>query len=330
VPLTSAGGARLQSSTLEPILWCRPKVVTLESTPRPHLILQPDWQRYDVREAYERAQRRHDPLLSPHGFFRNLARGNSSHAIEFVKRFGPLVAEKLETVREGRPVWIGLDPSHPPDGPLGVNLDEFWRLQLQFRHIVSLWESLNGKEALVAAWRTIANDHLSGRFTLIDTRSSIKVFPWEVANAEGLVEGRPWYCEERNRAMKIFDGWTKNTSLAEMRGCTLDLVRANLNSQSWDGKIVWEFGWEPTGKKLRPAIWQPTLLGTIWEFFGHDTVGMFWRRCPHCQRLFYPKRRDQFYCTPRQQALASKRAYAARRRAEEKKTRRRAGKGAKR
>lgn len=104
------------------------------------------------------------------------------------------------------------------------------------------------------------------------------------------------------------------------RAAVFTLVRGELNLHTADRTTTWlryEDG-------FRPMLKAKGLLFMIWEFFGLDTATTEWRRCPHCQRLFYPRRRDQFYCTPRQQALASKRAYAAQRRAEERNRRKHA------
>jgi hypothetical protein len=55
-------------------------------------------EQYNVSKAHEEAQREGDPLLSPHGHFRSLARGNRGHAIEFLEKFGPLVKGQEEKI----------------------------------------------------------------------------------------------------------------------------------------------------------------------------------------------------------------------------------------
>jgi hypothetical protein len=120
----------------------------------------------------------------------------------------------------------------------------------------------------------------------------------------------PWQLSEQSG-----DEWLTHASMKELRDCALYLVNIELNAHMCGRRIVWHRGSEPLGEKFRPVIWVDSLWSAIWEFFGMDMTGLSWRRCPHCQRLFYPKRKDQFYCTPRQQALASKREYARRSRA---------------
>ena len=111
--------------------------------------------------------------------------------------------------------------------------------------------------------------------------------------------------------------WRRSrTVLGEPRGATprghltvhVRLAKA-FNLHSYGAKITWEFGWERWGVKLRPVLRPASLVQMIWELFAHDAAQSCWRRCPHCQRLFYPKRRDQCYRSPRQQAFASEREW---------------------
>jgi len=53
-----------------------------------------------------------------------------------------------------------------------------------------------------------------------------------------------------------------------------------------------------------------SLWTVIWQLFARDTLGVSWRICPHCNRLFYPTRKDRFFCTSRLQVLHSKREWA--------------------
>ena len=56
----------------------------------------------------------------------------------------------------------------------------------------------------------------------------------------------------------------------------------------------------------RQSLWQ-----LIWTWFAQETCAPHpWRICPHCNRAFYPSRRDRFFCTPRLQQLYSKRRWA--------------------
>ena len=180
---------------------------------------------------------------------------------------------------------------------------------MRFCLIAKLWESRNDKKELPLAWSEIATraEEASGPEKIplgkVADRTGqylFKVFPWEYQR-------------------KSFDDWLGSTDFTTLRKEAVCLVNSELNNQVMDKAIYWERGWEVTGEKFRLAIELDSLWSAIWEFFAWDTSGISWRRCPHCQKFFYPKRRDQFYCTPQQQALASKRAYAAWSRAEEQK-----------
>jgi hypothetical protein len=249
--------------------------------------------RYDLHAAYENARARKDPLLAPHGFFRALKPRSDHHIREFLEQFGPLTLDVGKRLL-GTGAGVGLD------------VDQFWGLHHRFCIVSELWDSLRDRNRLAKGLlelsrqrREISNWEkfpIGTQFSPppANKRSRYK-FPWQV---------------QRQRA----ETWLKRASLDEMRKCSLSLVHLELNVHMRDRRIVWQRGWEPSGEKFRPIICVDSLWSAIWEFWGMDMAGIAWRSCPHCQTLFYPKRRDQFYCTPRQQALASKRNYAARRR----------------
>jgi hypothetical protein len=252
---------------------------------------------YDVRLAHERAHEKHDPSLAPHGFFRQLQHGKTYHALEFLKEFGPLRLTSGQ--REGTEL-------------VRVELGEFWGLHRRFCLICDLWESIHDREKLAAAWKgvnenraevSLHEDHPLGSFLMTgkngDAQVAISTFPWERANMP-------------------FDDWHRSVSFSEMRKAALWLIHSELDLHMRGRTLCWERGWERSETKFRPITHVDSLWSLLWEFFGLDTAEMFWRRCPHCQRIFYARRKDQFYCTPRQQGLASKRAYATRRRSQEK------------
>lgn len=284
-----------------PDTWWRMKILTP---------LRPDtrelWgtltDRYDLRSAYEKAHARKDPLLAPHGFFRKLAPKNVSHAREFLQTFGPL--------------FLDSGPRLLGRGEVAIDLDQFWALHLRFSLVSNLWESLHLRN----------RDRLSGVLSEIFRRR--REFPKErypLGTQFGMPTSKtrsrckfPWQ-QQRQKVQT----WLRTASLEEIRQCALSLVHLELNAHTRDRQIGWQKGWERSGEKFRLEIWIESLWSAIWEFFGTDTAGIAWRRCPHCQQLFYPRRRDQFYCTPRQQALASKRRYATERRARERRQSRR-------
>jgi hypothetical protein len=252
--------------------------------------------RYDLHRAYENAHAKKKPDLSPHGFFRKLQSGDNEQAKEFLETFGPLK----------------LDPGARLSGcgDVVVNLAEFWSLHRRYCLIAEVWEFLNDRKQLQAL---LSNSYVVSRGT-----SKYDEFPL------GQIFGPPPAFEKKGECEFPWEAhgqeakeWLGSAPIEEMHEFALRLVFLELNAHTKHLRIVWDRGWETTGRKFREVVWIDSLWSAIWKWWGWDTNRMSWRRCPHCQRFFYPKRRDQFYCTPRQQALWSKRRYAAERRAQE-------------
>ena len=252
--------------------------------------------RYNLHQAYEEACAKKNPDLAPNVRFRKLQFRDICGAKEFLESFGPLTLDIGQRLT-GR-------------GDIIVDLREFWGLQQRFSLIATVWESLDNREQLADAILEIyqRRRELSayGKFPLgqefgppprSDPRGRYK-FPWQ---------------SHRQRAT----AWLKSATIDEMREGALQLILRELNIHTRDQRILWQRGWEASKRKFRTVVWVDSLWSAIWEFSGWDTIGLSWRRCPHCQRFFYPKRRDQICCTPRQQALWSKRRYAAEKRAHE-------------
>ena len=253
--------------------------------------------RYDLRETYNEAHSKKDPWVAPHGLLRKLRFRENDHAKEFLETFGPLklnVGERLSGTGFA----------------LLVDLDQFWSLQRRFALVAKIFESLDDRDKLTEAlltlyesWRTVSEytkfplGQILGPPPAVEQKGRYE-FPWELKQQPATT-------------------WLKSATIEEMRQWALQLILLELNAHMHDRRIQWERGWEASGRKFRSVVWVDSLWSAIWEFWGKDTIGVSWRQCPHCQIFFYPKRRDQFYCTPRQQALWSKRRYAAEQRAYE-------------
>jgi hypothetical protein len=111
-----------------------------------------------------------------------------------------------------------------------------------------------------------------------------------------------------------FADWIGSASDAEVKEAAIGVVQRELVGQL-QNRLPW---WIRTGPDLRfeLTLLRGTLWHIMWEMLAWDTSSRTsWRICPHCGKLFYPPRRDRFYCTSRQQVLASKRQYAAEQRA---------------
>ena len=84
-----------------------------------------------------------------------------------------------------------------------------------------------------------------------------------------------------------------------------EVIEKEISDHTEDISFAWT--WE-SGKFVRSCRFE-SLLSVIWDQLATDLAGISWRICPHCGKLFYPPRKDRFYCTTRQQTIASKQEY---------------------
>jgi hypothetical protein len=192
-----------------------------------------------------------------------------------------------------------------------VNLSEFWSYHRRFRLATQLWEARESRNALSKSWQEAYKHYKEvehcGPLGFGDRQGG-----WYDSPRVYYPYVWPWQVEKKD-----FESWEKETPTSAMREYALQLVGLELNLHLFDSQIIWERCWEPTKARFRQTILTKSLWAVIWRLFGWDTCQVAWRRCPHCQKYFYPRRNDQFYCTSRQQGLASKRDYARRMRAKE-------------
>jgi hypothetical protein len=233
--------------------------------------------RYDLHATYKKARAKNDPDLAPHGFFRKLRPRHNDDAKEFLETFGPL---KLDVGQR----LLGT-------GSVVVDLGEFWRLQRHFSIVAMAWEAFDDRAKL-------ADELLALYQTNEEVSESDKIPLGQIFGPPPVFEPRGRYKFPWERTQQPPTAWLESAPLEEMQKCALQLILLELNAHMHDGRIQWERGWEVSGRKFRSVAWVDSLWSAIWEFWGKDTTGLPWRRCPHCQRFFYPKRRDQFYCTP--------------------------------
>jgi hypothetical protein len=254
---------------------------------------------YNVRDAYESAHIQSDPYASPHGFFLRLAHRNNHHALEFLEKFGPLFLPSDDR--------FGF-----ADRPVRVNLDEFWRLHLRFCLVARLWMCRQDRDNLASA--------LLELYQRREEAAEPEKFPLGVTftpppqNTPTVVEF-PW--KKENVTAKKWLGDANRDALWKLASRVLT---SELNLHLRDRQLRWKCDFDSSTTPCRLVIWLDSLWSILWEFLALDIGGISWRQCPHCQNLFYPKRKDQVYCNPRQQALASKRRYAAWRRGQLRKT----------
>ena len=288
---------------------------------------------YDVQASWEKARSRHDPLLAPHGMFRGLKPGNNSHAIEFLETFGALAPKSspADYIENGVPVRI--------------ELNEFWSLQSQFRQLAELYESRNDAAKLAKAVRTLIEHrpihdvfrHVGERMIRAANEAEAEFERWKKVYGDTLNKRK--VRDVSRLIMADEEEGRVNMSLADdipvKTRCQLpdpdvlppfitDILDMSFEGQRSEAMAVLGIEinrhvanrtvrWCRDGDKWRLHVSSATSLwDMIWDLFAADTSGTAWRVCPHCQALFYPVRADRFYCTTRQQVLASKRAYAQR------------------
>ena len=283
--------------TADPLFaWRRMQVSSSSRSEAEPVVIGNLTREYNVRRTAEIAHGRGDPLLAPHGHFRNLAHGNHKHAVEFLEKFGPL------TMTPGQKSMA--------DNAVEVNMPDFWQKHRRFVLTVALYEQRNAPDRLEQAWREL-HIHLHEFETEgIFPFGAVPINPFaEEAYSEWT---HPWDLFESDS----FERWLSSTSAKDLRSNSLDLVQGELNNHSFGRQLWWLRDLEGASHdRFLPFTRVDSLWSILWELFGLDTAGVLWRRCVGCRRFFYPKRRDQFYCSPREQALASKREYARRKRA---------------
>jgi hypothetical protein len=260
---------------------------------------------YHILEAHRLAHAQHDPLLSPHGFFRALPAGRNTAAIEFVEQFGPLDWP----VNEGQPLFV---------------LRDFWSKHLRYVSVVRLWETRANESQLRSAFSDLCKN--LERIQLAEGWQSFADAPelsndWEDLGVVPLcplggTRWLPW-----TRANQTFERWLDDVVFEDLREGAIHIFHGELN--------VHLVGREP--RWMRMNLDDPTipvsfrlsfdggnLWQKIWELTGLDTAQVqSWRMCPACNVLFYPKRSDQYYCRSEEQVRASKRNYARTRRQRE-------------
>jgi hypothetical protein len=255
---------------------------------------------YDVHEALRQARLREDPLLAPNGFFRSLPHRRNSAAIEFVEKFGPL---EWSTTAESTYLVFS----------------KFWQKHLRYVSVMKLWEEQENESRLQTAFSDLFRnlneiDRAEDEDTDVDNR--IASFPLLASKPHQRIQ-RPWDLSPD------VESWLSNAPFRHLRETAINILHSELNLHiryrvpRWYRPDVGSDQSVPTDQPVsfRLFLSQGKLWDYIWELTGLETAEeSFWRICPTCHKIFYPKRSDQFYCTSREQSLASKREYARRRR----------------
>ncbi len=270
---------------------------------------------YDLHWEYARARKSGNPLLAPHGGLRSLKNGHQSDLWKFLREFGPL--EWNWAGPWGGAGWREYAQQHRGEEPYAkINVADFWQKQLHFVLVAQLWEAWDDPARLHDA---LVNLALERERLGLATWTRFIPFLRIVAHLDTLPPHRSamWDRPDPRAAEKGLDfekfvAGVRNQNPGWLRHWAAMLIQAELDAESQGRRVIW--GWR-NGPGNRVSFEQKlemnTLWAGIWELLALDFAQpLAWRICPHCGKLFYPPRKDRFYCTPEQQALASKRNWA--------------------
>lgn len=253
---------------------------------------------YDWLKIFHRAKTSTKVLATPHGWFWGLPHENFDLAAKFLKLFGPLY-----------PVMLRLNgtPDYAGDDYAWLDLGDFWNKHLRFKAVTKLWICLEDIDALQKSW-----EELHSCLKQIDDADDFPLGSIPRPYASGNVGlDLPILCDLRNQAAsgQSVKNWLEKQGAATLRQESLALVTSELHAHLWQLSH-----WRECAGTVRPSfeltLIPDNLWSALWYLFALDTqLGVGWRICPNHQKLFYPPRKDRFYCTPEEQQTQSKLAW---------------------
>lgn len=276
---------------------------------------------YSVPGANAQARKAGDPVLAPHGALRAMRYCERTDLLRFLREFGPL--EWRWDAQWRGPNWREYAQQHRGEEPTAsVDAADFWRKQLLFRLIAQLWEAWPEPSRLQDAFINLALERQRlGQETWarlipilrilahLDKLPNYRAALWERPDVKAAAKGLDF--EE-------FVSGMRNQSPGWLRNWASMIIQSELDFQSRNRRALWvRHGKVDSRVWFQQELELSTLWAGVWELLALDFAQPLpWRVCPHCDKLFYPPRKDRFYCTPEQQALASKRNWARRARSD--------------
>lgn len=258
---------------------------------RPHFLFLPRKNAYSVEAAYEHARVQSDGQYSPHTAFRSLT--DDGAAVRFVNEFGP-----LELLNEAQPrqrlevedlidfgvVEESCSAPEPRSVCIWVDLEDFWQKHRRFVSVVKLWELRESYEAMVYA---------------LSELSALRVWPpigaWRHGERYSPASAFPWLDGE-------FHLWFRKANPTRVMAASAAIIQAELNLWCYEMRVRWTCP-EPSRLQFQIVPFADSLWSAMWHLFARDMSGLGWRICPHCSKLFYPKRKDSYFCDPKYQKL---------------------------
>jgi hypothetical protein len=256
---------------------------------------------YSLEPLYEQARREREVTLSPHGALRDLGFGNYGAAIDYLARFGPLRRPEESESDFGpgsaRDMYLTAGPSNTE----WLNLKAFFAAHRRFASVAQLYEAFKGDAphtSLVSAWRV-----------LIDRLGEINQFGTPLLDDLKLdAWGAPHDTTDLKR-------WI---TTAHLRQRTPIFIAEEITQQAGGAGLYWSW---IDKRGFVMEFEAASLWSIVWRLFARDSLGLSWRVCPHCNRIFYPRRKDSRFCTPKLQANHAKREWDRKTRTELKRNR---------
>jgi len=258
---------------------------------KPFFLFVPDWRPYRVEDAYEEARTQSDGQYSPHTAFRSVSHVSVVDAIDFVNEFGPLelLDESPASRQPLRPEDL-LDfddvlSGDPRERCVWVDVEDFWQKHRRFCTVVRLWELRESPKAMLSALSEVAAlsvypDIGARREGESYTPSSI--FPWK--------DG-------------YFNEWVRKAKDKQLMDASAEIIKSELSLNTDRMRLSWRCP-SPSQLQFQLVPYATSLWSAIWHLFARDTSqGLGWRICRHCSKLFYPKRKDSYFCESRYQKL---------------------------
>jgi len=266
---------------------------------------------YDLLKGYHQAKSWPGAVATPHGWFWSLPHENFERAAKFLKFFGPF---SRVTIR-----WHGADEY------VLLDLGDFWNKQRRFNAVTKLWINLENIPVLRESWV-----ELHARLSEIDIADDFPLGSIPRPEESGHVEFDLTILQDlRSLASdgESVRNWLEKQDAATIRQQAIDLVTGELH-----GHLRHLARWRPSAGTVRPSfdltLVPDNLWSALWYLFALDSqLGVGWRICPNHQKLFYPPRKDRFYCTTEEQQRQSKLAWWERHKEAELQKRRAARRG---
>jgi hypothetical protein len=215
---------------------------------------------------------------------------NLELAAKFLKFYGPFNRLTLQLNGGDEYAWL--------------DLGDFWNKQLRFHAVTKLWINLENIPALRESWA-----ELQARLSQIDDADQFPLGSIPRSEGNGNVELELEMFQPLRSLASDGDNirsWLEKQDPAAMNQEAIELVTGELH-----GHLRHLAHWRPSAGNVRPGfeltLVPDSLWSALWYLFALDTqLGVGWRICPNHQKLFYPSRKDRFYCTPKEQQQRSK------------------------